>query len=104
MSRGNIESYHAFQERHVVVESELGFIDGLKIAAALMAKNVGGGLNYVSRLSLVRRKCECSRSLDASANAVAAGLCADNICASIDFPITSALAAGRPRWYRRRRQ
>ncbi len=60
--------------------------DGLKIAAALMAKNVGGGLNYVA----------VCRSLDASANAVAAGLCVDNIFALIYFPITSALAAGRP--------
>jgi len=59
--------------------------DGLKIAAALMAKNIGGGLNYVA----------VCRSLDASANAVAAGLCVDNIFALIYFPITSALAAGR---------
>ena len=59
--------------------------DGVKIAAALMAKNVGGGLNYVA----------VCRSLDASANAIAAGLCVDNIFALIYFPLTSALAAGR---------
>ena len=59
--------------------------DGLKIAAALMAKNVGGGLNYIA----------VCRSLDVSANAVAAGLCVDNIFALVYFPITSALAAGR---------
>lgn len=60
-------------------------IDGLKIAAALMAKNIGGGLNYVA----------VSRSLESSANAVAAGLCVDNIFALIYFPVTSALSAGR---------
>lgn len=60
--------------------------DGLKIASALMAKNVGGGLNYVA----------VCRSLNASPNAVAAGLCVDNIFALIYFPITSALAAGNP--------
>jgi uncharacterized membrane protein len=60
--------------------------DGVKIAAALMAKNVGGGLNYVA----------VCRSLGASPNAVAAGLCVDNIFALIYFPLTSALAAGKP--------
>jgi uncharacterized membrane protein len=59
--------------------------DGLKVAAALLAKNVGGGLNYVA----------VCRSLDVSANAVAAGLCVDNIFALIYFPMTSVLAAGR---------
>ena len=59
--------------------------DGLKIAAALMAKNVGGGLNYIA----------VCRSLGASPNAVAAGLCVDNIFALVYFPITSFLAAGR---------
>ena len=59
--------------------------DGLKIAAALMAKNVGGGLNYIA----------VCRSLGASSNAVAAGLCVDNIFALVYFPITSFLAAGR---------
>ena len=58
----------------------------MKIAAALMAKNVGGGLNYVA----------VCRSLGASPNAVAAGLCVDNIFALIYFPLTSALAAGKP--------
>ncbi len=61
-------------------------IDGLKIAAALMAKNVGGGLNYIA----------VCRSLAASPNAIAAGLCVDNIFALLYFPITSALAAGKP--------
>lgn len=61
-------------------------IDGLKIAAALMAKNVGGGLNYIA----------VCRSLSASPNAIAAGLCVDNIFALLYFPATSALAAGKP--------
>ena len=60
--------------------------DGLAIAAALLAKNVGGGINYVA----------VCRSLSASPQAVAAGLCIDNIFALIYFPTTSALAAGRP--------
>lgn len=60
--------------------------DGLKIAAALMAKNVGGGINYIA----------VCRSLGADPSAVAAGLCVDNIFALVYFPVTSALAAGRP--------
>ena len=60
--------------------------DGLVIAAALLAKNIGGGINYVA---------VCS-SLQASPTAIAAGLCVDNIFALIYFPATSALAAGRP--------
>ena len=61
-------------------------IDGLKIAAALMAKNVGGGLNYIA----------VCRSLSASPNAIAAGLCVDNIFALLYFPAISALAVGEP--------
>lgn len=60
--------------------------DGLVIAAALLAKNVGGGINYVA----------VCRSLGASPTAVAAGLCVDNIFALVYFPITSALAARLP--------
>jgi uncharacterized membrane protein len=60
--------------------------DGIKIAAALMAKNVGGGINYIA----------VCKTLNASPNAIAAGLCVDNIFALIYFPITSALASGRP--------
>ena len=59
--------------------------DGLKIAAALLAKNIGGGVNYIA----------VARSLNASASAVAAGLCVDNLFALIYFPVTSALARGR---------
>ena len=60
--------------------------DGLVIAAALLAKNIGGGINYIA-------VCNC---LNASPSAVAAGLCIDNIFALIYFPATSALAAGKP--------
>jgi uncharacterized membrane protein len=60
--------------------------DGLVIAAALLAKNVGGGINYIA----------VCRSLNASPTAVAAGLCVDNIFALIYFPMTSVLANGRP--------
>ena len=59
--------------------------DGLIIAAALMAKNVGGGINYMA----------VCRSLSASPAAVAAGLCVDNLFALVYFPVTSALGAGR---------
>lgn len=60
--------------------------DGLILAAALMAKNVGGGLNYMA---------VCT-TLQASPTAIAAGLCVDNIFALIYFPATSLLAKGRP--------
>lgn len=60
--------------------------DGLIIAAALLAKNIGGGINYIA----------ICQSLNASPMAVAAGLCIDNIFALLYFPATSALAAGRP--------
>jgi uncharacterized membrane protein len=50
-----------------------------------MAKNIGGGINYVA----------VCRSLSASPAAVAAGLCVDNLFALAYFPITSALASGR---------
>ena len=60
--------------------------DGLIVAAALMAKNIGGGLNYMA---------VCT-SLQASPTAIAAGLCVDNIFALVYFPITSLLASGRP--------
>jgi uncharacterized membrane protein len=68
------------------LQTALGGGDGLIIAAALMAKNIGGGLNYMA---------VCS-SLQASPTAIAAGLCVDNIFALIYFPITSILASGRP--------
>lgn len=60
--------------------------DGLVIAAALLAKNVGGGINYLA----------VCRSLNASPTAVAAGICVDNLFALVYFPMTSALANGRP--------
>ncbi|KAI2506968.1 Protein of unknown function (DUF819) [Fragilaria crotonensis] len=60
--------------------------DGLVVAAALMAKNVGGGINYVA-------VCRC---LSASPEAFAAGFCVDNLFGLVYFPISSALSAGRP--------
>ncbi|KAL3943944.1 MAG: hypothetical protein SGBAC_001978 [Bacillariaceae sp.] len=60
--------------------------DGLIIAAALLAKNVGGGLNYIA----------VTQALNASPNAVAAGLCVDNIFALVYFPLTNALSSGIP--------
>lgn len=60
--------------------------DGLVLAAALLAKNIGGGINYIA----------VCNTLNASPLAVAAGLCIDNIFALIYFPATSALASGRP--------
>ena len=55
--------------------------DGWKIAAALAAKNVGGGLNYVAVAS----------TLGASPPAFAAGITADNFFALVYFPIVSWL-------------
>lgn len=68
------------------IQSALGVKDGLVIAAALMAKNIGGGINYVA----------VCRSLQASPAAMAAGLCVDNLFALVYFPITSYLGSGRP--------
>ncbi|KAL7554605.1 hypothetical protein ACHAWF_018105 [Thalassiosira exigua] len=64
------------------LEASLGG-DGLKVAAALLAKNVGGGINYVA-------VCSC---LNASAEAIAAGLCVDNVMALAYFPLVSFLAS-----------
>lgn len=68
------------------LSAALGQRDGIIIAAALMAKNIGGGLNYVA----------VCRSLQSSPEAFAAGLCVDNIFGLLYFPVSSALAAGRP--------
>lgn len=60
--------------------------DGWKVAAALAAKNVGGGLNYVAVAS----------ALGVSPPTFAAGITADNFCALVYFPIVSWLG-GPPR-------
>lgn len=57
--------------------------DGLKIAAALLAKNIGGGINYMA-------VCACLRVAPES---VAAGLCVDNVMALVYFPLVSVLAS-----------
>ena len=63
----------------------LGPHDSFKIAAALLAKNIGGGINYIA----------VCQTLGASPMSIAAGLCVDNIFALVYFPITSYLASGR---------
>ena len=60
--------------------------DGIKVAAALMAKNIGGGINYFA----------VAAALGMGPDAVAAGICVDNIFALLYFPATSALGSGRP--------
>lgn len=57
--------------------------DGFKIAAALLAKNIGGGINYMA-------VCAC---LNANPESVAAGLCVDNVMALVYFPLVSLLAS-----------
>ena len=55
--------------------------DGWKVAAALTAKNIGGGLNYVA----------VANTLGVSPGAFAAGITADNFFALAYFPIVSWL-------------
>ena len=68
---------------HVVGSSSNG--DGWKIAAALVAKNIGGGINYVA----------VCNTLGVTPAAFAAGIAADNIFAVLYFPLTSFLG-GEP--------
>mmetsp|Transcript_16984 Transcript_16984/g.37114 ORF Transcript_16984/g.37114 Transcript_16984/m.37114 type:complete len:633 (+) Transcript_16984:242-2140(+) len=69
-----------------LVGSALGNHNGPAIAAALLAKNIGGGINYVAVCAALR----------ASPEAVAAGLCIDNIGALVYFPISNLLAGRYP--------
>ena len=69
-----------------LIGSALGAHDGLAIAAALLAKNIGGGINYVA---------VCA-ALQASPSAIATGLCIDNIGALVYFPISNLLASRYP--------
>ena len=55
--------------------------DGWKVAAALTAKCVGGGLNYVA----------VANTLGVSPDVFAAGIAADNVFALAYFPLVSAL-------------
>lgn len=59
--------------------------DGWKLAAALVAKNVGGGMNYVA-------VCD---TLGVSPAAFSAGIAADNVFAILYFPLASFLG-GEP--------
>jgi hypothetical protein len=61
--------------------------DGWKVGAALLAKNVGGGINYIA-------VCE---TLNVSPSVVAAGLTIDNVGALAYFPLVSFLADKLPR-------
>ncbi|KAL3760055.1 hypothetical protein ACHAWU_006603 [Discostella pseudostelligera] len=60
-----------------------GTNDGIIIASALLAKNIGGGINYMA-------VCAC---LGASTESIAAGLCVDNVMALAYFPYVSYLAS-----------
>ena len=60
--------------------------DGWKVAAALAAKNIGGGINYVA----------VANTLGLSPEALAAGITADNFFALVYFPVVSWLG-GEPR-------
>ena len=62
--------------------SIFGINDGLKIISALVAKNIGGGINYIA---------VCS-ALNASPEAIATGLCVDNFMALLYFPICNVIA------------
>ena len=57
--------------------------EGIKIASALLAKNIGGGINYMA-------VCSC---LGVAPESIAAGLCVDNVMALAYFPLTSVLAS-----------
>jgi len=70
------------------LQRALGTTDGLAVAAALLAKNSGGGyMNYITVAS----------TLQASPTAVVAGLCVDNIFAlKYFFTAVMRMARGRP--------
>mmetsp|Transcript_33536 Transcript_33536/g.48650 ORF Transcript_33536/g.48650 Transcript_33536/m.48650 type:complete len:460 (+) Transcript_33536:14-1393(+) len=55
--------------------------DGWKIAAALIAKNIGGGLNFMAVVDILK----------ASPSAISAGLTVDNILGLLYFPIISSI-------------
>ena len=61
--------------------------DGWKVAAALVAKNVGGGMNYVA-------VCD---TLGVSPAAFSAGIAADNVFALLYFPLVSFLGGAPER-------
>lgn len=62
----------------------LGGSEGWKLAAALLAKNVGGGINYVA----------VAAATGLSPPSIAAGLVADNIAGLIYFPLVGWLGRG----------
>jgi hypothetical protein len=64
---------------HVIGLSSNG--DGWKVASALVAKNIGGGMNYVA----------VCNTLHVTPAAFAAGIAVDNVFAVLYFPLTSWL-------------
>ena len=60
--------------------------EGWKLAAALLAKNIGGGINYIA----------VATATGLGPQAVAAGLVVDNIFGLMYFPAVAAMAAGAP--------
>ena len=68
------------------LSAAFGAADALKLAAALFAKNVGGGLNFVAVAS----------ALQLHPSAFSAALAADNIMALVYFPSCSWLSRGQP--------
>ena len=59
---------------------------GLKVACALAAKNIGGGLNFIA----------VAAALGIPAAPVAAALAIDNVMALVYFPLCSLLGRGQP--------
>mmetsp|Transcript_26001 Transcript_26001/g.49392 ORF Transcript_26001/g.49392 Transcript_26001/m.49392 type:complete len:510 (+) Transcript_26001:403-1932(+) len=55
--------------------------DGWKVAAALLAKNIGGGINYIA----------VATTLDVSPKVIAAGITVDNLYALVYFPLVGWL-------------
>jgi hypothetical protein len=74
-----IAFYALSDPMHVIGLSSNG--DGWKVASALVAKNIGGGMNYVA----------VCNTLHVTPAAFAAGIAVDNVFAVLYFPLTSWL-------------
>lgn len=61
-------------------------VDGLKVACALAAKNIGGGLNFVA----------VAAALSLSPLAFTTALAVDNVMALVYFPLVASLGRGMP--------
>jgi uncharacterized membrane protein len=83
---GSILAYNLFASRL----QEIGLPgDGWKIAAALTAKNIGGGLNFMAVVEILKP----------SPAAVSSGLTVDNLLGLLYFPLISTLGQRLVRWY-----